>query len=139
MSAASLAILTAVCWGLAPLLARAGLAQVDPVAGLIVRTLTVTVILVIVGIAGGYFHQIVQAGWRPLSLLAAEGILASLIGHFAYFLALKTGVASRVVPLAATFPLFALLGAVFLLNERLTPVKAAGTLLIVLGVMLVRR
>jgi transporter family protein len=132
------ALTASVLWGVAPVLAKAGLAGTDAGTGLLIRTLGVAVVLLIYAFATGGVARLAEVGWRPASLLLAEGLLASLAGHLAYFYALKLGQAGQVVPIAATYPLFAVLAAALLLGEALTWTKAAGAALVVAGVWLLR-
>ncbi|MEW6032799.1 MAG: EamA family transporter [Bacillota bacterium] len=132
------AVTAALFWGVAPVLARAGLAGTDPVSGLTIRTLGITAVLTVYALATGGLTRLAGVGWKPASLLLAEGILASLLGHLAYFYALKLGQAGQVVPIAASYPLFAVLAAALILGEPLTWTRAAGALLVVGGVWLLR-
>jgi transporter family protein len=131
-----LALLTALCWGLAPLLGKAGLQKTDPLTGLALRTFTVSGILLIILALTGHFQGLRELTPRGAVFLALEGVLASLIGHFAYYFALKYGAASQVVPLASCFPAVAFIGAVLFLHEKVTLPKVSGLGLIVLGALL---
>jgi len=55
-----------------------------------------------------------------------------------YYSALKLDLSSRVVPLAATYPLVTSLWAYLFLGESLTPQRIIGTILIVVGILLVK-
>lgn len=81
-----------------------------------------------------------HTGWRPdataLVFIAASGAI-----HVGYFLLLlrgyRAGDLSLVYPIArGTGPLLASIGAVLLFHEPPTPLAIAGTLLIVLGVLI---
>jgi transporter family protein len=71
-------------------------------------------------------------------LLATEGILASLIGHFAYYWAQKTGDLSRVVPVAAAAPLITVLLAWMVLSETPHWRHGVGAALIFAGAALIK-
>jgi transporter family protein len=72
-------------------------------------------------------------------LLAGGGLLASVIGQFAFYHALQAGSVSQVTPVAGAYPLVAaLLGWIFL-SEPLTVARAAGVICIVVGTLLLRR
>jgi len=134
-----LALVTALCWGVAPLLGKLGLQKTDAFTGLCVRSFAVSALLLVALFTSGHHRHLSELTLRGTAYLVGEGILASLIGHFAYYLALKYGEASRVVPLASSFPLFALAGAALFLAEKLTPAKLGGVALIVVGALLCRR
>lgn len=131
------ALTASLLWGVAPILGKAGLASTDPATALLVRTLGVASVLLVYALATGGLARLAAVGWQPAGFLLAEGILASVLGHLAYFYALKLGEAGRVVPIVAIYPLFALLAAV-LLGESLTWLKVAGALLVVSGVWLLK-
>ena len=82
------------------------------------------------------FHTVEPMAWV---FLLAEGLMASLLGHYAYFYALKFGKASSVVPVTAAYPLVAAMVAWLLLNETLTAGKLLGGLLVVLGIILIKQ
>lgn len=132
------ALTASLLWGVAPILGKAGLATTDPATGLLVRTLGVASVLLVYALATGGLARLATVGWQPAGFLLAEGILASVLGHLAYFYALKLGEAGRVVPIVAIYPLFALLAAVLFLGESLTWSKVAGALLVVSGVWLLK-
>ena len=139
MSAFGWAVITAVVWGIVPLMEKAGLGAADPVAGVVVRSL---------GVVGGLvLFSVVKTPWdalRGLSgssilLLVGGGLLASFIGQMAFYHALKAGALSQVTPVAGTYPLVAACLGWILLREPLTVARVAGVLLVVSGVALLRR
>ena len=139
MSAFGWAVITAVVWGIVPLMEKAGLGAADPVAGVVVRSL---------GVVGGLvLFSVVKTPWdalRGLSgssilLLMGGGLLASFIGQMAFYHALKAGALSQVTPVAGTYPLVAACLGWILLREPLTVARVAGVLLVVSGVALLRR
>ena len=133
-----LALFTALCWGIAPLLGKAGLQRVDPLTGVALRTFAISGgVLLLLAVTGNL------DGFRPLTpratlFLALDGLLAGLVGQFAYYAALKYGDASRVVPVASAFPAVAFLGGVLFFAERVTPLKTLGVLLILAGILVMR-
>ncbi len=133
-----LALCSALLWGLAPIFEKLGLANTKPFIGLCARAFAVTVVLAAALLLAGEGRTLARLDARSFSLFAAGGIMGGLAGHWTYFAALKHWEASRVVPLAATYPLVALLFGVIFLNESLTVQKAFGVALIVLGVVFLR-
>jgi transporter family protein len=127
------------CFGAAPLFGKVGLGQVPPLIGVLIRSSAVAVGVVVAAGVSGKLGQLGSVGASSLALLAAEGLLAGLIGHFAYFTALKGGEASRVVPMISAYPLVTVLAALLLLSEKLTWPKGVGALLVVAGLVLLRR
>ncbi len=139
MTAVSFALITAAFFGAAPILARLGLARVDPGLGLVVRTFSVGLVLLVWLLASGRLADIGRMDSRSLMFLAGEGVLASLLGHLAYFYALKAGEASQVVPVVSAFPVVAFVLGITVLGETATPTRWLGAALVVVGVVLLRR
>jgi transporter family protein len=71
------------------------------------------------------------------ALIAISAFVADLVGHYMYFLAMQLGQVSTVVPLAATSPLFVIPMAHVVLKETITWPVAVGTLLTMVGAVLV--
>ena len=77
--------------------------------------------------------------WIPIEVVVLAIITGAVYASavMLYFEAMKKEDISLAAPMLATAPLFVLLFAFFLLDERLTPIKYAGIFLIVGGAMLV--
>jgi len=133
-----LAVTSALLWGFAPIFEKLGLAKANPLVGLCARTFAITIVLAAALLMSGEGRSLLRLDARTFSFFAAGGILGGLAGHWTYYSALKHWEASRVVPLAATYPLVALVLGVLYLNEPLTAQKLLGVLLVVLGVVLLR-
>ncbi|KYO66146.1 EamA family transporter [Thermovenabulum gondwanense] len=134
------ALLTAFFWGLAPIFGKMGLTKLPPLAALFIRTFSISIavgICLLVSYMGGYLPAF-TLDKRTLIFIVLEGILASFLGHFAYFYALKEGNVSLVVPLSATYPLFALLFGILFLKESLALNKIVGALIVILGIIVMR-
>lgn len=132
-------LLAMVMWGGAPLAEKAGLKDLDPLIGLTLRSLTVSGLLLAYLLVAGRASELFKVGAGPVGLIILGGIMGSMIGQFALFVALKNGEASAVAPVAAAFPLITALGAAIFLGERFGIVRISGALLIVAGVVLVRK
>ncbi|RLA82964.1 MAG: hypothetical protein DRG31_06715 [Deltaproteobacteria bacterium] len=134
------ALFAALCWGIAPIFGKMGLLKAEPSLALALRSFVVALVLLMWGVAGGWLKELgTLVGTREGVYIAIEGLLASFVGHLAYFYALKYGEASRMVPVTSSFPLFALFFALLLLREELAWDKVFGALLIVAGIILLRR
>ncbi len=66
------------------------------------------------------------------------GFMASIIGQIFFYNALKIGEVSKVVPIAATYPLIAFLFGVIFLGESFTFTKGIGIALLMAGLFLLR-
>lgn len=132
------AAVTALFWGLAPVVEKLGLAKVAPTVAMSVRSFTVSLLMLAYLGASGQLGRLGQVDLRSLAFIALGAVLAGLLGQLTYFLALKQGLTSSVVPVVGAYPLVAALLGFLFLGERVTLLKAAGALLIAVGVALVR-
>lgn len=139
MQAFTFALLTMIFWGLAPVFAKIGLIRTDPFTGLALRTFVVSGIILLYGILTGKLGGLAQLDFRSAVFLAGEGIFASLLGHYAYYYALKLGEVSRITPIVSAFPLVAVAAGLLFFGERISWQKITGALLILGGIMLLKR
>ena len=132
------AFLAAVLWGAASSLEKAALFQMSPLMAVFLRSIAITVcITMIVGFTN-HFGSISKVPLRTTIFIAVAGILSAVIGQYFYFYAMKEAPASKVVPIAGAYPLFAALFAALFLGERITLANAIGIMLVIVGVGLVR-
>lgn len=133
------AILTSLIWGFAPALEKAGLGgRIDPYLGVVIRTIPIAIFALAGLILMGKISSIATVDLRSAFFVAAGGVVAGLAGQLAFYSALKSGEASVVVPVAATYPLVALLVSVIFLGEPFTLQKLIGVSLVVGGVIMLR-
>ncbi len=134
-----LAVLTALIWGFAPAFEKFGLSgSIDPYLGVVIRTIPIAVI----GLVGltfmGRLPSIATIDLKSAAFVVAGGLIAGLAGQFVFYSALKSGEASVVVPITATYPLVAFIVSMAFLGESFTWQKAVGILLVVGGVVMLR-
>ncbi|MEN6326435.1 MAG: EamA family transporter [Syntrophomonas sp.] len=132
-----LAIFGMICWGIAPIFAKVGLNNVNPLAGLLLRTIIAAVLVTTwVGVSGSIvmIKNIPHVSWI---LLAAEAILATVVGDLAYYYAIKHGDVSVVALIMSTSPLITMICAALLLGEPITTWKVIGACYIIFGVVLI--
>jgi transporter family protein len=72
-------------------------------------------------------------------LLALGGFLASFVGQWAFYHALKVGDISQVTPVSGAYPLVAAILAWMIFREPITITRVVGVLLIVTGALLLKR
>jgi len=133
-----LAIITLIFWGAAPIFGKIGLTKISPILGMAIRSLIVTIIMIIILFATGAYREFGSITLKGFSFIALEGVCASLIGHFAYYYALKLGETSKVVPITSAFPVVTIILAMVFLAEKMTVFKGAGITLILAGIYLIR-
>lgn len=129
------ALLTALVWGFVPVIEKFGLAKVAPLVGLFYRSLGVIVGIILLWAFQSKDIRASFSSFHPgLLYLMGGGLLASVIGQICFYFALKNGEASRVVPLAAAYPLITFILGLIFLGEKITWAKVIGILCIIAGV-----
>ncbi len=131
--------LTLLFWGSAPLFEKWALRAVDPLLALTLRTGMAALILLGASLFNRNWTALERLTWRDFTALAASGILAGVLGMFTYFSLLKTGQASKVVPLTAAYPLVTALLSFVFLGEKLSALRLVGILLTILGLIILQR
>ncbi len=137
MTGELLAILAALCFGLAQGIAKYCLSGLDALRFNVLRGLVASLlyILALVGVLG----------WQPgysleaVLLAAVSGVIGSGVALQAYYTALKSGKHSKIIPLANTHPFFSALISYVFLGEPATLTDIAGMLLITAGITLLVR
>ncbi len=133
------ALLAALIWGFAPVFEKLGLVgRIDPYLGVVIRSIPI----VVIGLTGlvlmGRIGDVSEVDMKSALYVMTGGVLAGFAGQVAFYTALKGGDASVVVPVAATYPLVALIVSILFLGEALTVQKLAGILLVVGGITLLK-
>jgi bacterial/archaeal transporter family protein len=134
-----LILTTMLLWGIAPILEKMGLRGVEPLTALFIRTGVVTLLLFIVHLWTGRIQDLSKVSFRSFSFLAASGILAGLVGTWAFFYALKSGLTSKVVPITAAYPLVTAILGILILGEGVTLQRILGIILTIIGIVLIRQ
>ncbi len=130
--------MTTLLWGSTPILEKIGLAKVDPLIGVTVRSAIVTAGLFILTFLLGKGRALIEIDGRSILLFGASGMMAGLLGMWTYYGALKMEATSKIVPIAACYPLVTALLSVLVLKEGITFHRVLGTALIVSGIWLVK-
>lgn len=129
---------TALLWGLTPILEKLGLVRVDPLVGVTIRSAIVTAGLLILTFLLGKGRELISLDGKSILLFGASGIMAGLFGMWTYYAALKMEATSKIVPIAACYPLVTALLSALVLHEGLSLSRIIGTTLIVSGIWLVK-
>jgi transporter family protein len=129
---------TTLLWGATPIIEKVGLRKVDPLIGVTIRSAIVTAGLFIVTFLLGKGKSLLEVDGKSLLLFGASGMMAGLLGMWTYYAALKMGATSKIVPIAASYPLVTALLSVLILREGVTLPRVFGTALIVIGIWFVK-
>lgn len=132
-----LALFGMICWGIAPVFAKIGLRDVDPLAGLVLRTIFASSVVSGWVIVSGSFTKISSIPVSSWWLIGVEALLATLVGDLAYYAAIKKGDVSIVTIIMSSSPLITILCAVLFLGEQLTLARVVGAGLVILGITLI--
>lgn len=132
-----LALMAAICWGLAPIAAKLALYNTSPVIGMGVRSVIAATMVTVWLLATGHYRMVPDLGRTSVQWLLIEALLATVVGDAAYFYALKYGQAGQVSLIMASSPLVTLVVAIVTLGEPLSVVKVVGAALIIGGLLLI--
>lgn len=132
------AFLSAISAAGVAIFAKLGLQNIDSTLATIIRSIIMAVFLVLVGFTfkkfdGFSFSSLFNRDWILIVLSGLAGALSWLF----YFLALKTGQATKVVVIDRTSLLFVVLLAAIFLGEKLNLRVAAGAIVMVAGALLI--
>ncbi|MBL7132374.1 MAG: EamA family transporter [Candidatus Omnitrophica bacterium] len=134
------AMLSAIVWGIVPILEKIGLSKVHPDTGLFLRCFGVifgAAILLILKF-NSLKIELASVSTKTVFFLISGGFLASFVAQLFFYRALKLGEASKVVPVGAMYPLVAFILALIFLGEKFTIAKFFGLCFVLLGVALLR-
>jgi transporter family protein len=132
-----MAIIAMVCWGIAPIFAKIGLNNVNPVAGIVLRTMiSAGMVITWIGVSGSLEHikSVPLGAW---GLIAIEALLATVVGDLAYYTAVKSLDVSLVAIIMSTSPLITMACAALFLGEPITIWRVVGAGYIVFGMILI--
>jgi transporter family protein len=125
------AFLAVICWGFEAIIVKAAGDGVDPLTGTGIGC-----------VAAGLVFFIYLAGTGRVSgmalnrsgfLYALAGIISFAIGHYLYYTAINKAGAAMSASLVATYPLLTVIIASLFFGEPITVRSGIGTLLIVIG------
>lgn len=126
-----LSIVTALFWGAAGVVSK-----------LSTPKLGVARVALILAVVEGVLYAIAFLYWRedvPISLadavLAAASCIVGVIGYLCFFESIMEGQVSIAGTIAAAYPALAVVGALIVLSESMTPAQALGVVAIIGGVV----
>lgn len=139
MGAVILAILAAICWGVAPVAAKIALHQVSPIIGMGVRSMIATSLVTVWLVVSGHYRMVPLIKFHSMVWLIIEAVLATVVGDALYFYALQQGKAGQIGMIMASSPIITLITADILLGETSTPNKILGAALVIGGLIIVSK
>ena len=133
-----LILLTVLFWGIAPIFDKAAVNKGDPFIGVILRGITIGIAMVMAALLSGKVKDIFVMPKQSAVYFALSGLIAGAFGVFTYFKALQLAPTSKIVPLAATYPLVTALFSTLFLGESISIERIIGIILIIVGIWLVQ-
>lgn len=127
-------VIVMICWGLAPIFAKTGLAKLPILTAITFRNTFIAIMFLGAFLMSGQVKSLMASDIRSVFLILIEACLAGLVGQYFYYKAVKVWEASRVVPIVGAYPLVSFIIAVVVLSERITLAKSLGAVLVVAGV-----
>jgi DME family drug/metabolite transporter len=131
-----MAVGAAVLWALSSVVTKVGISELDLLTASVIR-LPVAALALVPFLARSRTPLPWQLSGRSWLVLLAAGLLGPGLSSYLWLIGLQQIGAARTDIITATSPIFAVLLAAGVLKERLTRRVAAGTLLSVLGIMLI--
>jgi transporter family protein len=128
------ALLSAVTAALATILAKIGLSNMNPLYATMLRSLAMTIIILLTLIVLGE-NTLSRVDMKSLTYIVLSA-LAGAASWILYFYALRKGEATRVAMIDKSSLLFILVLAIIFLNEKPTPTKIIAATLITIGMIL---
>ena len=139
MKAYYFALMTALVWGIVPILEKMGVSRTTPLAGVFLRSCGVIVgIFILALFNNSALRTALKADPRTIVYLVLGGFMASILGQILFYNALKTGEVSKVVPIAGIYPLVSFIIGVIFLGEGVTFAKLSGVTMVIFGLFLLR-
>ncbi len=133
-------LLTASIWGFMPFFEKHAVQAVsNQYTAVLIRTMGVALGFILIPlIHPPVIKTISQVPIKAWLCLLLTGFAGSILGQITYLKAMRLGEVSRVTPVAAAWPLLAVLIAVLFLGEPLTVKKALAIGLTISGLVLLR-
>ena len=129
----------AVSWAVAPILYRRALFKSKPLSANIVRLASNAAVLLFILLAFGKVGALASLPMGVVVVTVVSGVIGLGIGDTLYMVGLRSVGVAKAVPLAATYPLFSLVWATFLLGQPLTLAGVLGAVVILVGIWLLSR
>jgi transporter family protein len=130
------ALLSAFSAAFVAIFGKIGVEDIDPTAATIVRAVIMLGVVFVIGLFTGRLPDISAIDRKTFSYILLSGIAGGLSWIF-YFIALRMGRASMVAPIDRLSMVFTVVLAALILGENITRGIAVGTILMVIGAILI--
>jgi drug/metabolite transporter (DMT)-like permease len=131
-----LGLLTALTWGGADFIARFATHRIGALRSMLYMQLVgFTLLTISLPVLGGWGHLADGSGWQPWAWGFLAGFFNAMAG-LGFYRAFEIGKMAVVAPLSASYPALTLLLS-WMTGERLSPVRIAGIICTLVGVVIV--
>jgi len=124
-------LLAVLCWGVEAIIVKVAGDGVDPITGTGIGCVSAGVLFLVYLVATGRLTGLVLS--RSGVLYGLAGVISFAVGHYLYYTAITKSGAALSASLVATYPLLTVVIAALFLGEPVTLKSGIGTLLIVVG------
>ena len=138
MLAVAFALSAAILFALNAIALRRATVHGPPLAGLLVSALVSLPIIAVIVLASGEYRHYSEIG-TAAGLFALAGLAEFVIGGALFYTAISLIGSSRTSVVVGTYPVFALVLAVSILDEQIGPLMAVGALLVISGPIVLAR
>lgn len=128
------AVLTAVCWGIAPFFEKEGLKRADPFMVTLIRCSMLFLVSFFWLAWNKRLLGLMEMDLKSLTFIVLGGIFSAVIGQITYFYALKYGESWQVIPVVASYPLITVAFSLVFLGVKISFDQFLGMLLIIWGI-----
>lgn len=132
-----LALVTSILWGITPIFDKLGVEKATPTAVMAIRFTTTFLCVLPLYFLSGVRTELAGLDGRTIGYIVASAVISAIFGIFLYYMAMKRMDATQVTPICATYPLITFVLGVLFLQEKLSWAKAIGTILAVIGVVII--
>lgn len=137
VSGVTFALLASLCWGVSTVLVAPGIEGLDAIMVASIRTSALSLMLWGIVALRRSFPALLTLSRKEWGILIVGGVVGWGLGSLFFLLAVSLLGPTRAAILTATSPLFALPMSVFFLKEKVNVGVLAGTILTVVGIVLV--
>ena len=131
-----LAIVAAFCWGTTAIFSRLGLQNIKATTGALISMLSSILVVGLLALTMN-FDDVVHISPTALLWFGLIGIISYVLGRQFNFLSITYIGLTKATPIFASAPLFAIILAVTLIGESVSPTSIIGTLVVIAGLYLV--
>jgi len=131
-------VITVFVWGLAPIFDKVAVEGTSPFIGNIYRSFTIAAIMIAIAVFSGEIKVVFRMPVKNILFYVGSGALAGGIGVVTYYKAMQLAPSSKVVPIAAAYPLVTAVLSMLFLGEKISFERFAGIILIITGIYLVK-